>query len=109
MRKFLGVIVCLLIVFAVNAQLTTGSVTSSNSPGGVTYFYQYKPPHYNNTDLFPLIISLHGVGQAGNANGSELSNVLGDGIPFLLSQGKQLEFTWQGKTEGFVFLAPQTD
>jgi predicted esterase len=110
MKKFLVSVICLPMAFGVTAQLAQGSVASSNSPGGVTYFYQYKPPHYNTTTgLLPLIISLHGVGQAGNANGSELINVLGDGIPVLLSEGKQLEFTWQGITEGFVFLAPQTD
>ncbi|MEO6315096.1 MAG: T9SS type A sorting domain-containing protein [Chitinophagaceae bacterium] len=108
MKKLLASVFCVVITCCVSAQLTTGSVASSNAPGGRIYFYQYKPPHYNNTDLFPLIVSLHGVGQAGD-NPGELPNVLGDGLPKKISQeGLQLEFTWQNKTEGFIMLAPQT-
>src|SRR3982750_3930543 len=107
MRKFLVTALLMGFVIGLNAQLSPGSVNTASH--GTIYFYQYKPPHYNNTDLFPLIISLHGVGQAGNPNGSEIAGVLSDGIPLQLNQGKQLEFTWQGKTEGFVLLAPQTN
>jgi hypothetical protein len=107
MRKFLLSAIFAGMAFGLSAQLSPNSVNTATH--GTIYFYQYKPPHYNNTDLFPLIISLHGVGQAGNPNGSELANVLTDGIPLQLNQGKQLEFTWQGKTEGFVLLAPQTN
>jgi poly(3-hydroxybutyrate) depolymerase len=105
MKKILVSIICVSFSFCLCAQLTPNSVVTATN--GTIYFYQYKPPHYNNTDLFPLIISLHGVGQAGNPG--ELINVLSDGIPLELVQGNQLEFTWQGKTEGFVLLAPQTD
>jgi hypothetical protein len=107
MRKFLLSAIIAGMAFGLSAQLSPNSLNTATH--GTIYFYQYKPPHYNNTDLFPLIISLHGVGQAGNPNGSELVGVLGDGIPKLLAQGQQLEFTWQGKTEGFVVLAPQTN
>ena len=107
MRKILVSLLCIASVLITDAQLVQNSVQTTSN--GTIYFYQYKPPTYNNTDLFPLIISLHGIGQAGNPNGSELSNVLGDGLPFVVSQGKDLVFTWQGKTEGFIMLAPQTN
>lgn len=95
---------------ALNAQLTQQSIASSNSPGGKTYFYQYLPPHYSTAPAkLPLIISLHGAGEAGPADGSNLVNVLGYGLPQLVSQGNALEFTWKAVTEGFVMLAPQTD
>ncbi|MEP6728202.1 MAG: T9SS type A sorting domain-containing protein [Bacteroidota bacterium] len=109
MKKLLLGISFLVMACNIEAQLTTGSIASSNAPGGTTHFYQYKPPHYNNTDLFPLIISLHGVGQAGNNDGSEITNVTLDGLPLLLKGGTQLEFTFQGKTEGFIMLAPQAN
>jgi len=107
MMKFLVSAICIGMALDLSAQLSPNSVNTATH--GTIYFYQYKPPHYNNTDLFPLIISLHGVGQAGNPNGSELAGVLTDGIPKLLGQGQQLEFTWNAKTEGFIVLAPQTN
>ncbi|MEP6751000.1 MAG: hypothetical protein ABJB86_24915, partial [Bacteroidota bacterium] len=109
MKKFLVGVACLVTAFGLQAQLAPNSVLTATN--GVTYFYQYTPPHYNdnNTDLFPLIISLHGVGQSGPTTGEGIDNVITDGIPLLVKEGNQLEFTWQGKTEGFVMLVPQTD
>jgi dienelactone hydrolase len=110
MRKFLvSGFYLLFISCAVNAQLTQQSIASSNSAGGRTYFYQYLPPHYSTAPAkLPLIISLHGGGQAGPSDGSNLVNTLTYGLPQLVSQGTVLEFTWQGVTEGFLMLAPQT-
>ena len=109
MKKLLGSVICLTVTYCLSAQLTQGSVASPSVPGGSIYFYQYKPPHYNsNTDLLPLIISLHGGGEGGPADGSNLINVLGFGLPKLVNDGSVLEFTWQNKTEGFIMLAPQT-
>jgi len=109
--KKLSVLLCTIIASCLHAQLTQQSVSSLNAPGGRIYFYQYKPPHYNNTDLFPLIISLHGGGEAGTDDGASLLNVTNYGLPQLVKNGGDgvLEFTWQGKTEGFIMLAPQTN
>ncbi|MEO5683194.1 MAG: T9SS type A sorting domain-containing protein [Chitinophagaceae bacterium] len=110
MKKLLASVVCLVVTHYLFAQLTPNSVASSNVPGpnGRIYFYQYKPPHYNNTDLFPLIISLHGGGEGGPEGGANLNNVLTYGLPNVVNTGSVLEFTWQNKTEGFIMLAPQT-
>ena len=109
MKKLLGSVICITVTYCLSAQLTQGSVASTTAPGGSIYFYQYKPPHYNsNTDLLPLIISLHGGGEGGPADGSNLNHVLDFGLPKLVNDGSVLEFTWQNKTEGFIMLAPQT-
>ena len=108
MKNFSAIVALVLLGCSLRAQLTPQSVASANAPGGSIYFYQYKPPHYNNTDLFPLIISLHGGGEGGPTDGSNLGNVLNYGLPKLVNDGSVLEFTWQSKTEGFIMLAPQT-
>lgn len=114
MKKFLTSTGWLLVFFCLKAQnpnLIQQSVASPNAPGGRIYFYQYKPTLYNNTDLFPLIISLHGGGEAGPDGGGSLTNVINFGLPQLVNgaNAHALEFTWQGKTEGFIMLAPQTN
>lgn len=106
MKRLLAGFLFLFFIHSSNAQLTQNQVVTTSH--GTIGFYQYKPPHFNNTDLFPLIISLHGVGQAADVPG-ELFRVLGDGLPLKVSQGMELEFTWNNKTEGFVMLAPQTN
>ncbi len=108
MKRILSIVLCSVLTYSSLAQLTQGSVASANAPGGRIYFYQYKPPQYNNTDLFPLIVSLHGGGEGGDANGSNLANVLSYGLPQLVSKGQVLQSTWNGVTEGFIMLAPQT-
>ncbi|MEP7278828.1 MAG: T9SS type A sorting domain-containing protein [Bacteroidota bacterium] len=113
MKKILVSMICLGAAWATGAQnlnplLVTRTVTYAPAPNGIINFWQYTPPNFNSTDLFPLIISVHGIGQAGESI-AEINNVLIDGLPALISTGKNLLFTWQGKTEGFVMLAPQAN
>ncbi|HTL07047.1 MAG TPA: T9SS type A sorting domain-containing protein [Chitinophagaceae bacterium] len=105
-RNFL--LVCLLsFVFNLQAQLTTGSIPYAGAPGGRIYFYQYKPPQYNTSSSLPLIVSLHGGGEEGPADGSVLSRVITYGLPQIVAQGGVLQATYQNVTEGFVMVAPQ--
>lgn len=105
MKKFLVSVICFSVSWCLDAQLVQNSVVTGTH--GTIWFYQYKPPNYNNTDLFPLIIELHGVGEAGNSQAT-LSRVTTQGIPLKITQGNELLFTFNGKTEGFVLLAPQS-
>ncbi len=108
MKKFLAILFNVVFVLNIHAQLVQNSLTSQAN--GTIYFYQFKPPHFSaaNPTKYPLIISLHGGGQAGTG-GTNLSLVLTDGLPLMLSQGATMEFQWQGKLQGFVVLAPQAN
>jgi poly(3-hydroxybutyrate) depolymerase len=115
MKKFLVSVVCVLSVWCCLAQppqnplITAKFISSPSAPGNRIDFYEYKPPHFSSAASLPLIISLHGGGEAGPDGGGSLHNVLTFGLPQLVDQGKNLEFTFQGVTEGFVMLAPQTN
>lgn len=98
---------CLLMIPLVFMGQRTAMMT--DGPKGKVGFYQYLPPAYAKDDdrLFPLIIFLHGIGEKGAGLPEELEKLNCCGIPRYIDEGHQMEFTWNGKTEGFVVLYPQ--
>ncbi len=94
-----------------NPQLTVQSISYGGAPTGRIHFYQYLPPSYSYNSTAPLIISLHGGGEAGPDDGSQLGRVITYGLPQIVdsSAANALVFTYNGVTEGFVMLAPQTN
>jgi predicted esterase len=88
------------------SQRTTKSV---DGPRGTIGFYQYLPPGYNiNTQTKPpLIIFLHGIGEKGTGSEEDLKKLNCCGIPKYINMGHDMQFTWNGKKEGFVVLSPQ--
>ena len=64
---------------------------SSASLGTTVGYYAYLPADYDQASGvgFPLLISLHGIGERGNG-GSDLPKVLKWGLPRLVQQGKDL-------------------
>lgn len=79
------------------------------SNGDYVGFLRFLPPGYESaTTKFPLIIFLHGRGEKGNGT-TELAKVQCCGIPAYIKGGNDMQFTWNGKTEGFIVLTPQLD
>ncbi len=81
------------------------------APNGVYMgFLQFLPDGYASSGQleYPLIISLHGIGEKGN-NSTELSNVQCCGIPDYIRKGNKMRFSWNGKWESFIVLTPQLD
>jgi predicted esterase len=105
MKNFLAIAMILCAASFASAQLTPNSIVAANSQ--TVSFYQFKPPHFNAANKYPLIIALHGVGETGDGSTSTLPLLLTTGIPMLLNNGTSMEFLWQGSTQGFVVLAPQ--
>jgi predicted peptidase len=96
----------LLVPFITFGQRTAKSM---NGPRGTIGFYQYLPPSYN-TDTrtkHPLIIFLHGIGEKGTGSEQDLQKINCCGIPKYIEKGHDMQFTWNGKKEGFVVLYPQ--
>jgi hypothetical protein len=70
-------------------------------------FFQFLPEGYAKSSVkYPLIISLHGIGEKGNGT-TELDKVQCCGIPAYIKGGNKMRFTWNGKTESFIVLTPQ--
>jgi dienelactone hydrolase len=77
-------------------------ITNSNG------FYEYLPSSYaTGTATYPLIISLHGLGQLGNGT-STLDEIYNEGLPKLIHAGNfPNSFTVGGQTFQFIVIAPQ--
>jgi len=105
MQKWLFFL-CLSFPFVLMAQKTAKMV---DGPRGKIGFYQYLPPAYKNGEgeKHPLIIFLHGIGEKGTGSVEDLKKIDCCGIPKYLNLGHSMEFTWNGKKEGFVILCPQ--
>ncbi len=103
-------VVCLFVLFlslknASKAQQIEKNITASN--GDQIGFLEYKPADYDkNTNKYPVIIFLHGIGERGNGT-TDLKNVNCCGIPRIITMGHKMTFTWNGKTETFLVLSPQ--
>jgi poly(3-hydroxybutyrate) depolymerase len=104
MKNYL-LMAAMLLGMAASAQQTAKGLTASNNV--FIGFLEYKPVDYNtNTNKYPLIIFLHGIGERGNGT-TELSKVAGNAIPRYINDGEKMSFTWNGKTETFLVLSPQ--
>jgi hypothetical protein len=105
MKKLL-LCLSLLITLTVSAQQVPKGLTASN--GQFIGFYQYTPTTYdaNPNTKYPLIIFLHGVSEKGNGT-TELPLIEAQGPLGNIKNGHTMTFTWNGKTETFLVLAPQ--
>ncbi|MBO9571021.1 MAG: hypothetical protein J7497_02245 [Chitinophagaceae bacterium] len=91
--------------FILSAQRTPESV---DGPRGKIGFYQFLPPDYTpKGEKKPMIIFLHGIGEKGTGSPQDLDKINCCGIPKYIWRGHTMQFTWNGKTEGFVVLYPQ--
>ena len=73
-------------------------------PGSPYGYYEYLPAGYDqNTNDYPVLIFLHGVGEQGNGT-SDLNKVVENGPPALIAQNR-----WAGLSgDAFVVLSPQS-
>ncbi len=73
-------------------------------------YYEYLPQGYSTTgsQKYPLMIFVHGSGETGDGSPSQLSRVLRNGPPKLISQGIfPASFKVKGQTFKFIILSPQ--
>lgn len=68
-----------------------------NRNGQGFYYYEYLPENYGKENL-PLVVFLHGAGEAGNADGTEIEKVNRYGF------GKKIK---REKEYPFAFVSPQ--
>ncbi len=71
-------------------------------------YLEYLPPGYNdNSDLYPVIVFLHGQGERGNGSPGDLEKVKRHGPPKHIKNGHNMCFEYNGVEECFIVLSPQ--
>ncbi len=105
---YLCAIVCLLINFSgLKAQTLTpryvSMIPNSNA------FYEYLPQAYaSESQNYPLLVFIHGVGELGDGSSSSLPTVLRNGPPKLINEGTfPATFTVNGQVFKFIVICPQ--
>ncbi|MDE3249763.1 MAG: hypothetical protein KGO82_13955, partial [Bacteroidota bacterium] len=87
------------------SQQVAKTIPNSTAPEGLIGFLEFKPSDYG-TQLHPLIIFLHGIGERGNGT-TQINAVANNAIPMYCSKGATMRFTVGGVTSSFVVLSPQ--
>jgi gliding motility-associated-like protein len=89
--------IALAIVWICISTVTNAQQTAKQTPGGVWY-YEYLPPDYNlNTNKYPIVFFLHGIGERGNTE-ADLVKVANNGPPRTIKNG------WK---PSFIMISPQ--
>ena len=83
----------------------SSTINGANSRG----FYRCLPADYNSsTKSYPLILWVHGAGQLGQGNASDLPKVLEWGTPKIISEGGfPQSFTVGDSSFSFIVISPQ--
>jgi len=106
-----GMVICFFSPLSGYAQEKKHSTNNISYEGIQIPFYQFTPEGYSpsSNQKYPLIIFLHGIGERGPANGSELIEVTINGIPKLIAEGNKMEFLnlKTNMLEKFIVLSPQ--
>lgn len=84
------------------------SAFSQNISTHIKGYYEALPAKYNETTIrYPLIVFFHGGGQYGNGS-TDLSKVLNEGIPKLISEGTfPPSFRVNNRSYSFIVISPQ--
>jgi dienelactone hydrolase len=106
---FSAVLFFLCLGLIANSQIQTPrNVSIINNCGG---YYEYLPQGYNSNDTqtYPLIIFVHGIGELGNGT-TDLPNILNcwTALPRLIANGGfPTSFTVGGQNFSFIVISPQ--
>jgi poly(3-hydroxybutyrate) depolymerase len=95
---------CLLLPYRSSAQGAQSKITVKLATGVTTGAWLHLPDDYNTTSTsYPLIIFIHGVGEGG----TDVNAVLAHGVPKMIAQGANMQFTVGGKLFKFITVSPQ--
>ncbi len=99
--------VCLLNFSGLKAQTQTARYISTGYNSNA--FYEYLPQAYSSeSQTYPLLVFIHGVGELGDGSPSSLTTVLRNGPPKLINEGSfPTTFTVNGQVFKFIVISPQ--
>jgi poly(3-hydroxybutyrate) depolymerase len=109
-RKLLAVLVTFIFLLSTHAQTQSPVYLSQPTASGtVKGYYEYLPGDYSSsTKNYPLIIWIHGSGQGGEGNATDLPKILEWGVPRIISEGTfPASFTVDGTNFSFIVISPQ--
>lgn len=90
--------------FRSRAQGDQTKITVKLATGVTTGAWLHLPDDYGSTSTtYPLIIFIHGLGEAG----TDVNAVLAHGVPKIIAQGAKMQFTVGGKLFKFITVSPQ--
>jgi hypothetical protein len=107
--RLAGLFLLFMSVFqSAQAQVQTARYISMTA--NTNAFYEYLPQGYSatGTQLYPLILFVHGMGELGDGSTANLPKVLRNGPPKLINNGTfPTSFTVNGQTHRFIVISPQ--
>jgi poly(3-hydroxybutyrate) depolymerase len=90
--------------YQTQAQGAQTKITTFLASGVTTGAWLHLPDDYNTTSTtYPLLIFLHGVGEGG----TDVNAVLAHGVPKMIANGANMNFTVGGKVYKFIVVSPQ--
>ncbi len=103
-----GMLILIILFLFLYNPLAAQRINKKKTSGGTGYL-EYLPLDYNTSTskVYPIIIYLHGAGEAGNGT-TELSRAAKWGPLHEVNAGKELCFPVNGQSKCFIVLAPQT-
>lgn len=90
--------------YVTKAQGDQTAITVKLGTSQTTGAWLHLPDDYNSTSTsYPLLIFLHGVGEAG----TDVNAVLAHGVPKMIANGAKMQYTVNGKLFKFIVVSPQ--
>ena len=106
-RSIVWLFLVLLFSFTSRAQTHTARYRAINA--NCPAYYEYLPAGYATaTQNFPVLIYCGGAGSFGNGSASQLTRLLGEGVPYYIHNNRfPTSFTANGQTASFIVISPQ--
>jgi poly(3-hydroxybutyrate) depolymerase len=109
MRRALLISITIIMAFpwAVNGQQTANEIPLNGFPPRLGYLEYLPPTYHTEAKLFPVLIYLHGGGEAGGGTPEDLERLKVWGPPNHISNGHDMCFTVNNQQECFLVFSPQ--
>ncbi len=95
------------VFFFVTTFQSVAQQTAQRDADGRGYLEYLPSGYHDNSDLYPVIIFLHGHGERGDGSPGSLEQLKKNGPPKYIENGESMCFEYNGVEECFIVLSPQ--